>query len=54
MVVKEQFEGDEAYKCEDCGFHYSDKETAEKCEDYCKQHSGCSSKLAQKALETGN
>lgn len=29
MVVKEEFEGEETYKCEKSGFHYEEKEMAE-------------------------
>ena len=29
------------YQCEECGFQYADKEWAEKCEAWCKEHSSC-------------
>lgn len=53
MVTEEQFNGQDTYKCEVCGFHFQTQENAQACEDYCNTHGGCSSDLAQKALETG-
>lgn len=52
MVVDEQYHGRDAYRCEICGFHYTVRDDARACEDYCRTHDGCSSKLAKRALET--
>jgi rubrerythrin len=53
MVVEEQYNGQETYRCSICGFHYTTAETARNCEDYCRTHNGCRSDLAKQALETG-
>ncbi|MBI3627677.1 MAG: hypothetical protein HY220_02970 [Candidatus Sungbacteria bacterium] len=31
----------ELYQCEECGFKYAEKEWAEKCESWCKEHQSC-------------
>src|SRR3989338_9741678 len=31
----------ELYQCEECGFQYAEKEWAEKCEAWCKEHQSC-------------
>ncbi len=31
----------ELYQCEECGFQYAEKEWAEKCETWCKEHQSC-------------
>ena len=31
----------ELYQCEECGFHYEDREWAEKCEAWCREHKSC-------------
>ncbi len=51
MVEKEEFEGQEAYRCEACGFHYSERETAERCEEFCETREGCSTEITAKAVE---
>ncbi|MFB6193334.1 MAG: hypothetical protein ABEK00_03715 [Candidatus Nanohaloarchaea archaeon] len=53
MVTAEQFDGQDSFACDICGFHYEEPEEAEACEEYCETHEGCSSELAKKALETG-
>lgn len=51
MVEKTEFEGEEAYRCEACGFHYREKEVAEKCEEYCNKNNICKSEITEKSLE---
>lgn len=29
------------YQCEICGYRYEDKEWAERCEAWCKEHKSC-------------
>lgn len=31
----------ELYKCEACGYHYDEKDWAEKCELWCNEHKTC-------------
>ncbi|MFB6115386.1 MAG: hypothetical protein ABEK04_03760 [Candidatus Nanohalobium sp.] len=51
MVKKEKFEGEEAFKCEECGMHYQEKDLAEKCERYCREKGMCNSEITEKSLE---
>ncbi len=39
------------YRCEECGFHYSDKEWAEKCEAWCKENHSCNIEIISHAEE---
>lgn len=39
------------YQCEECGFHYEDKELAEKCEAFCKENSACNIEIIRHAVE---
>lgn len=29
------------YQCEECGFRYEEREWAEKCEAWCREHHSC-------------
>jgi hypothetical protein len=40
------------YACERCGFVYSEKEWAEKCEAWCSKHQGCNLDITQHAIGT--
>lgn len=31
----------ELYQCAECGFKYTEKEWAEKCKAWCKEHHSC-------------
>lgn len=39
------------YQCPICGFHYENKEWAEKCEAFCRAHNGCSLEITKYAVE---
>jgi len=39
------------YQCEECGFHYQDKNLAEKCEIWCKEHQSCNIEITGHAEE---
>ncbi len=39
------------YQCEACGFHYFDKETAEKCEAWCREQNSCNLEIIKEAIE---
>jgi len=41
MVKTIQKENKELYQCEECGFRYEEREWAEKCEAWCKEHQSC-------------
>ncbi len=38
------------YACSECGFKYADRETAEKCENWCKNYKICNSEIVKKAV----
>lgn len=42
------------YQCEACGFHYIEKEQAEKCEMWCKEHNSCNIEITAEAEENKN
>lgn len=37
------------YQCEECGFRYKDKEWAEKCEAWCREHHSCNLEITAHA-----
>lgn len=41
MVKIVQKENRILYQCEECGFAYADRELAEKCQAWCKEHKSC-------------
>ncbi len=40
------------YQCPECGLHYRDKETAKKCEAWCKKYNSCNLEITKSAIET--
>jgi hypothetical protein len=38
------------FACEECGFVYKDKKTAEKCQRYCSKHHACSLEITLHAV----
>ena len=53
MVRKINKGNKQYYICEECGFVYSEKNKAKKCEDYCKEHKMCSLEITKEAVQTG-
>ena len=51
MVRIIQEEGKQTYRCDECGFLYEDKEIADKCEAWCKEHHSCNLEITAHALE---
>lgn len=39
------------YQCKECGFHYEDKDIAEKCEAWCREHKTCNVEITKHAEE---
>ncbi|MBI2097313.1 MAG: hypothetical protein HYT46_00010 [Candidatus Vogelbacteria bacterium] len=50
MVKIIQKDNKELYQCEECGFQYEDKEWAEKCEVWCKEHQSCNIEITAHAI----
>ena len=44
----------EIYQCEECGFKYTEKEWAEKCEAWCKEHKSCNLEITAHAVKSEN
>jgi len=44
-------ENKELYQCEECGFHYENREWAEKCEAWCRDHKSCNIEITAHAEE---
>jgi predicted ATP-dependent serine protease len=41
-MVKEIKKGNQVfYQCQECGFYYQEREWAQKCEKWCKEHKSC-------------
>lgn len=54
MTIKMNRKGKECYRCEECLLFYKDKETAEKCEEWCKLHKSCNLEITSYALNREN
>ena len=54
MTTKTEFNGEEAYQCDECRMHYKNQKTAEKCEEYCRENSMCNSEITAKSMERNN
>ena len=39
------------FQCPECGFHYTDKDLAEKCEAWCREHKSCNIEITAHAEE---
>jgi len=39
------------YQCEDCKLFYSDRNYAEKCEEWCKKHKTCNIEITKNAIK---
>jgi len=50
MVKRVIKEDRELCRCEECGFEYKEKELAEKCEAWCKEHQSCNIEITKHAF----
>ncbi|MBI2086906.1 MAG: hypothetical protein HYT69_01925 [Candidatus Zambryskibacteria bacterium] len=51
MTKTTQQNDKELRQCEECGFQYEDKEWAEKCEAWCKEHQSCNIEITAHAIQ---
>lgn len=51
MVQEEVFEGQTAFVCEACGFHYETRQEAQRCEVFCEEQNACDPDIIKNALE---
>ncbi|HKZ94791.1 MAG TPA: hypothetical protein VJ249_09475 [Candidatus Bathyarchaeia archaeon] len=50
MVKERKVDSKTIYLCEECGLGYSDRETAVKCEEWCRKTGTCSVEITKKAV----
>ncbi|MFA6076572.1 MAG: hypothetical protein WC735_00680 [Candidatus Paceibacterota bacterium] len=42
----------ELFQCPECGLYYKEREWAEKCEAWCKEHQSCNLDIIKYAVES--
>jgi hypothetical protein len=42
----------EPFQCKECGLHYEDKATAEKCAGWCREHMSCNLDITKHSIES--
>ncbi len=50
-IKEKEINNKNLYQCKECGLHYRDKDTAEKCEVWCKEHKTCNVEITSQAEE---
>ena len=50
MVKELEIKSKKIFVCEDCGFGYKDKSTAQKCQSWCSKHESCNLGIIKNAL----
>ncbi len=50
MVTEKLINNKIIFACDVCGLGYLDKDTAEKCEDWCNKTNTCSIEITKKAI----
>lgn len=45
--------GNGNFQCEECGLEYKEKERAEECEIWCKEHNSCNLEITKYAVNKG-
>ena len=50
MVRERSENGERFYVCEECSLRYRDKETAERCEAWCRKHGSCNLEIIKYAV----
>ena len=50
MVKELKKKGKTLYVCEECGFAYEQKEWAEKCQRWCREHQSCNLEITQHSV----
>jgi len=49
MVTEIKQQDKTLFQCDECGFKYQDKEWAEKCEAWCREHHSCNLEITKYA-----
>lgn len=50
MVNEISRDGKPYYRCEECSFTYDDRELAQTCEAWCREHNSCNLEITRKAV----
>lgn len=50
MVKEKEVKNKKFFQCDVCGHGYLDKETAQKCEAWCRKTGTCSAEITKKAV----
>jgi len=50
MVSEKEHVGEKIYICDQCGYGYKVRETAERCEEWCSAHQSCSIQITKDAV----
>ncbi len=50
MVKEVKLDSKTVFLCEECGLGYEDRDTAQRCEDWCRRTRSCSLKITKKAV----
>jgi hypothetical protein len=45
FMVKVKIDNKKLFQCEVCGYGYLDRETAQRCEDWCRKTGTCSAEI---------
>jgi predicted ATP-dependent serine protease len=51
MVKEIKKENQVFYQCQECGFYYREREWAQKCEKWCKEHKSCNLEIIKHSIK---
>jgi uncharacterized C2H2 Zn-finger protein len=51
MVKEIKKENEVFYQCPECGFYYREREWAQKCESWCKEHKSCNLEIIKHSIK---
>ena len=54
MVKEVEQESKKEYVCEACGYRYTTKELAERCEEWCTEHHSCNLEITAQGVAPEN
>lgn len=52
MVTIQKQNNHEVYQCEECKLWYREKEIAQKCQAWCKEHKSCNLEIIKHAIRS--
>jgi len=54
VKIIENSKNEKLFQCEECGMKYAEKEIAEKCEAWCREHKSCNLDIIKYATTEEN